>query len=40
MALEKIGKDEAFITVPSRVIVSTYKAMTCEPLKQMFYDHP
>ena len=40
MALEEIGKDEAIIKVPSRLIISTYKAITCEPLKQMFYDHP
>ena len=40
MAMEAIGKDEPFITVPSHLIISTQRAMLCEPLKQMFYDHP
>lgn len=40
MAMEDIGKDEAFITVPSNLIISTQRAMLCEPLVQMFYDHP
>ena len=33
MALEDIGKDEPFIKVPSRLIVSTQRAMLCEPLR-------
>ena len=40
MALEDIGKDEAFIKVPSRLIISTQAAMLCEPLQQIYYDHP
>ena len=33
MALEDIGKNEPFIKVPSRLVVSTQAAMLCEPLK-------
>ena len=40
MAMDDIGKEEAFIKVPSRLIVSTQKAMLCEPLQEMFYNHP
>lgn len=40
MATEDIGRNEAFIKVPSRLIISTQAAMLCEPLQQMFYEHP
>ena len=33
MALEDIGKNEPFVTVPSRIIISTQRAMLCEPLQ-------
>ena len=33
MATENIGKDEVFIKVPSRIIISTQRATLCEPLK-------
>ena len=32
MAIEDIGKNEPFIKVPSRLIISTQAAMLCEPL--------
>ena len=38
--MEDIAKEEVFIRVPSRLIISTQAAMLCEPLQQMFYDHP
>lgn len=40
LALEDIGKNEAFIKVPGRLVISTQAAMLCEPLKEMFYDNP
>ena len=40
MATEDIAPNEVFIRVPSRLIVSTQAAFHCQPLRQMFYDHP
>lgn len=40
MATADIDKNEAFIKVPARLIISTQAAMLCEPLKEMFYEHP
>jgi len=40
IALNDIGTDEAFIKVPSKVIISTKVAYECKELNHIFYDHP
>ena len=40
LALEPIAKNETFIRVPSKLLISTRKAYDCEPLKHIFYENP
>ena len=40
MATEEIAPGEIMIKVPSEQIISTKVAYECEPLKEIYYDHP
>jgi hypothetical protein len=40
LAIEDIGKDEAIVKVPSRLIINTKVAYECPELQTIFYENP